>query len=251
MGTADGATAAAASAADTGVDVNTGPALGAAVKQGTSGPAGRQAALNASLCLGLRQNSEEFCNSTELKRPNKRAGERPARHHIPPARRDMHCRFCPFPPCCLPASCLLCGRLPHTAAVADTADMAHPGGVNGTVLRSVGLTMEMLPVVASPWPLISLRTSPVLRLTMPVSRVAIDTAIGAAADGGVAAADSATDDTMTADRGADTTLVAVVKRKRRQQHNHRAKDSRKRQRQAERLSAALGSTPGPGLHYDG
>ena len=27
---------------------------------------------------------------------------------------SMHCRFCPFPSCCLPASCLLCGRLPHT-----------------------------------------------------------------------------------------------------------------------------------------
>ena len=67
----------------------------------------------------------------------------------------------------------------------------------------------------------------------------------------VAAADSATDDTITVDRGADTTLVAVVKRKRRQQHNHRAQDSQKRQRHAERLSAILGTTLGPGLDYDG
>ena len=85
------------------------------MKQGASGPAGRLAALNASLCLGFRRNSGEFRYSTELKRHNKRAGERPARHHIPPSRWDMHGRFCPFPSCCLPASCLLCGRLPHRA----------------------------------------------------------------------------------------------------------------------------------------
>ena len=32
----------------------------------------------------------------------------------------MHCRFLPFPSCscCLPASCLLCGRLPHRAPLA-------------------------------------------------------------------------------------------------------------------------------------
>ena len=84
------------------------------VKQGASGPAGGLAARNASLCLGFRRNSGEFRYSTELKRHNKRAGERPARHHITPARRDMHSRFCPFP-CCLSASCLLCGRLPHRA----------------------------------------------------------------------------------------------------------------------------------------
>ena len=88
------------------------------VKQGTSGPAGRLAVLNASRCLGFRRNSGEFRYSTELKRHNKRAGERPARHHIPPARRDTHGRFCPFPSCCLPASCLLCGRLPHRAPLA-------------------------------------------------------------------------------------------------------------------------------------
>ena len=85
------------------------------VKQGTSGLAGRLAALNASLCLGFRRNSGEFRYSTELRRHNKRAGERPARHHITPSRRDMHGRFCPFPSCCLPASFLLCGRLPHRA----------------------------------------------------------------------------------------------------------------------------------------
>ena len=41
---------------------------------------------------------------------------------------------------------------------------------------------------------------------------------------------------MAVDRGANSTLVAVVKRKSRQQHNHSTQDSRKRQRQAERLS---------------
>ena len=45
--------------------------------------------------------------------------------------------------------------------------------------------------------------------------------------------------------------VAVAKRKRRQKHNRGAQDSRKRQRQAERLSATRGSTPGPELDYDG
>ena len=60
---------------------------------------------------------------------------------------------------------------------------------------------------------------------------------------------SATD--MAMDRGADTTLVLVAKRKRRQQHNRRTQDSRKRQLQAERLSVTLDSTPEPGLDYDG
>ena len=49
-----------------------GPLCAHYVKQGASGPAGRLAALNASLCLGFRRNSEEFRNSTELKRHNKR-----------------------------------------------------------------------------------------------------------------------------------------------------------------------------------
>jgi hypothetical protein len=56
---------------------------------------------------------------------------------------------------------------------------------------------------------------------------------------------------MTVDRGADATLVAAAKRNRRQQHNHRAQDTRKRQRQVERLSATPGSTPRPGLDCDG
>ena len=75
--------------------------------QDTSGPAGRLAALDASLCLGFRRNSEEFRNSTELKRHNKRAGKRPARHAIPPSRWKLHCRFYLFPSCRLqlPASC--------------------------------------------------------------------------------------------------------------------------------------------------
>ena len=87
-----------------------------------SGPAGRQAALNAPLCLGFRRrNSEEFRgHSTELKRHNKRAGKRPARHAIPPWRWKLHALpFLPLSLSCavrivrLPASCPLCGRLPH------------------------------------------------------------------------------------------------------------------------------------------
>ena len=85
------------------------------MKKGTSGPAVRLAALDASLCLGFRRNSGEFRNSTELKRHNKRAEKRPARHAIPPTRWKLHCRFCRFPSCRLPAACLLCGRLPHRA----------------------------------------------------------------------------------------------------------------------------------------
>ena len=95
------------------------------VKQGASGPAGRLAALNAPLCLGFRRNSEEFRCSTALKRHNKRAEKRPERHHIPPARRDIHCRFCPFPSCCLPAACILCGRLPHMGRGVATLAVSH------------------------------------------------------------------------------------------------------------------------------
>ena len=42
------------------------------VKQGASGAAGRLAALNASLCLGFRRNSEEFRCATNMPSPNDR-----------------------------------------------------------------------------------------------------------------------------------------------------------------------------------
>ena len=35
--------------------------------------------------------------------------------HLSTIKVDMHCRFSLFPSCRLPASCLLCGRLPHRA----------------------------------------------------------------------------------------------------------------------------------------
>ena len=90
------------------------------MKQGISGPAGRLAALHASLCLGLCRNSDELrpLNGTQL--TTNWAGERPARHHIPQQGGDMHSRFLLFSAAAveLPASC---------AGACLTTNFAHFG----------------------------------------------------------------------------------------------------------------------------
>ena len=113
--------------------------------------------------MGFRRNSEEFRNSTELKRHNKRAGKRPARHAIPPSRWKLHYyRFCLFRSCRLSASCLLCGRLPHRAPLvfpgrprADKNNLAtlppptHTRCLVGEFTPPLGCTTESRPLLPS------------------------------------------------------------------------------------------------------
>ena len=110
--------------------------LSRTVTQGASGLAGRLAALNASLRLGFRRNSEEFRNSTELKRHNKRTGKRQARHAIPPARRICTAVSACFPLAAfqLPAPCLLCGRLPHST-ISRSSHVRYDATVTGQYRR--------------------------------------------------------------------------------------------------------------------
>ena len=111
--------------------------LSRTVTQGASGLAGRLAALNASLRLGFRRNSEEFRNSTELKRHNKRTGKRQARHAIPPARRICTAVSACFPLAAfqLPAPCLLCGRLPHSSTISRSSHVRYDATVTGQYRR--------------------------------------------------------------------------------------------------------------------